>query len=366
MAVNDSNRVRGGDSYTYDITVTSLQNTFLPLPYPISQIDDLDGLGTDWSLDPSTGVAFSTDTAATGRSYRVAALDPRIQSGQLRDAAAAPGRLLASAQPARRHDAADQASWPGRSPRSPRRRTTRPSPCSAGSPGTGGFTYSTNVPSGADADYIAEFLERARRLLRAVRGRDGDHGALAGHPVPRRRRLHAGRAGRGRRLARDRARRACLARALVRGCRLGALRADAEIRRHRVHTRVRAGSRGRHPAGRGRHPRPARRRGVRPRRHRPHARAVPPAGPDRPARPARDGAAARSADGPPTGASPSSPARTSVRRRRRRRVGRGGRPGRRLRPAVVGVQHAAAGGGATVTRNGRAIGRGAAAAAPGG
>ena len=81
VAVNNSNRVRGGDSYNYDITVTSLKNTFLPLPYPVSQIDDLDGLGTDWSLDPSTGVAFSTDTAATGRSYRVAALDPPSSRG---------------------------------------------------------------------------------------------------------------------------------------------------------------------------------------------------------------------------------------------------------------------------------------------
>ncbi len=49
VAVNDSNRVRGGDSYAYDISVTSLQNTFLPLPYPVSQIDDIrrPGLGLE-------------------------------------------------------------------------------------------------------------------------------------------------------------------------------------------------------------------------------------------------------------------------------------------------------------------------------
>jgi transglutaminase-like putative cysteine protease len=159
VAVNDSNRVRGGDSYNYDITVTSLQNTFLPLPYPVSQVDDLEGLGTDWSLDPSTGVAFSTDTAATGRSYRVAALDPRIQSGQLRDAEAAEGDF-----------------WPqlnlpgGMTPRI--RELAREITAIAETPydkavalqrwfaRDGGFTYSTNVPSGTDADYIAEFLEQ--------------------------------------------------------------------------------------------------------------------------------------------------------------------------------------------------------------
>lgn len=158
VAVNDSNRVRGGDSYTYDITVTSLQNTYLPLPYPVSQIDDVDGLGTDWSLDPSTGVAFSADTAATGRAYRVAALDPRIQSGQLRDAVAAKGDF-----------------WPqlnlpgGMTPRI--RELAREVTAIAETPydravalqrwftRDGGFTYSTSVRSGADADYIAEFLE---------------------------------------------------------------------------------------------------------------------------------------------------------------------------------------------------------------
>ena len=158
VAVNDSNRVRGGDSYTYDIAVTSLQNTFLPLPYPVSQIDDVDGLGSDWSLDPSTGVAFSADSAATGLAYRVAALDPRIQSGQLRGAEAAKGDF-----------------WPqlnlpgGMTPRI--RELAREVTASAETPydkavalqrwftRDGGFTYSTSVPSGADADYIAEFLE---------------------------------------------------------------------------------------------------------------------------------------------------------------------------------------------------------------
>jgi transglutaminase-like putative cysteine protease len=158
VAVNGSNRVRGGDSVTYDITVENLQNTFLPLPYPVSQIDDLKRLGTDWSLDPSTGVAFSKETPATGRSYRVSALDPKIQSGQLRDAVAAKGDF-----------------WPqlnlpgGMSPRI--RELAREVTANAANPydkamalqrwftRDGGFTYSTSVRSGSDADYIAEFLD---------------------------------------------------------------------------------------------------------------------------------------------------------------------------------------------------------------
>lgn len=158
VAVNDSNRVRGGDSYAYDITVTSLQNTYLPLPYPVSQIDDSGGLGDDWSLDPSTGVAFSADTAATGTSYRVAALDPRIQSGQLRDAAAAKGDFwpqlnLPGGMTPRIREIAREVTALAETPYDKavalQRWFTR----------DGGFTYSTGVRSGADADYVAEFLE---------------------------------------------------------------------------------------------------------------------------------------------------------------------------------------------------------------
>jgi transglutaminase-like putative cysteine protease len=158
VAVNDSNRVRGGASYTYDIRVRSLENAYLPLPYPVSQIDDLKGLDEDWRLDPSTGVAFSDEMPATGTAYRVAALDPLIQSAELRNAQVADGDF-----------------WPqlnlpgGMSPRI--RELAREVTATAETPydkaialqrwftRDGGFTYSTGVRSGSDADYLAEFLD---------------------------------------------------------------------------------------------------------------------------------------------------------------------------------------------------------------
>ena len=141
----------------YDITVTNLANTFLPMPYPVAGVDDLSGLGTDWRMDPDTGIAFSQQTPAKGVSYRVAALDRGIDSGQLREAAAPTGGLW------------PQLSLPGGiSPQIAR--MAEEVTAGATSPydkaialqrwftKDGGFTYSTSVRSGAGADYIAEFL----------------------------------------------------------------------------------------------------------------------------------------------------------------------------------------------------------------
>ena len=157
-SLDDSNRVRGGDSFTYDIDVSRLANAYLPLPYPVSQIDDVSGLGADWRLDPSTGVAFSDGIAASDLSYSVAALDPRIQSGQLRDAQAATGdfwpllNLPGGLSPRITELAADltrSAQTPYDKAVALQRWFTR----------DGGFTYSTDVRSGMDADYLAQFLD---------------------------------------------------------------------------------------------------------------------------------------------------------------------------------------------------------------
>lgn len=159
MAADSLNRVTGGDSFTYEIDVTNLENSYLPLPYPITDIEDAGGLGADWRLDPTTGTAFSDDVAATGLAYTVAALDPRIEPGQLSQAQAATGDLwpflqlpggLSPRIDALATQVTASATTPYEKAMALQKWFTR----------DGGFQYSTDVRSGADADYIAEFLDQ--------------------------------------------------------------------------------------------------------------------------------------------------------------------------------------------------------------
>ena len=141
----------------YDITVTNLANTYLPMPFPVASVDDLSGLGTDWRMDPDTGIAFSQQTPAKGVSYRVAALDAGIESGQLRDAPAPAGGLwpqlsLPGGISPEIGSVAAQVTAAARSPYEKAVALQR------WFTNDGGFTYSTSVRSGAGADYIAEFL----------------------------------------------------------------------------------------------------------------------------------------------------------------------------------------------------------------
>ena len=160
VAVDANNRVTNGDSIPYDITVTNLMNAYLPLPYPVSAIDELDDLGdlgSDWRMDPSTGIAFSDGVPATGVAYRVAALDPRVEADQLRTATAPDGGLW------------PQLNLPGGLP-PVIAQTAREVTAEARTPyekavalqrwfrNDGGFTYSTGVRSGADGDYLGQFL----------------------------------------------------------------------------------------------------------------------------------------------------------------------------------------------------------------
>ena len=149
--------VRGGASYSYLISVTNLQNAYLPMPYPIADVADVEGLADIWRLDPETGVAFSDETPATGLKYGVTALDPQVRPAELRTAAPRTGRLspmltvpsnvspkvsvLAS------QVTADAATPYDKAVALQKWFTT-----------DGGFTYSTSVRSGADADYLTEFL----------------------------------------------------------------------------------------------------------------------------------------------------------------------------------------------------------------
>ena len=91
--------VRGGASYSYLISVTNLQNAYLPMPYPIADVADVEGLGDNWRLDPETGVAFSEETPATGLKYGVTALDPQVRPAELRTATPRTGRRRPPARP---------------------------------------------------------------------------------------------------------------------------------------------------------------------------------------------------------------------------------------------------------------------------
>lgn len=149
--------VRGGTSFRYGITVTNLENSYLPLPYPIATLDDVSGLADDWTLDPDTGIAFSRDVPATGLQYEVTAMDPSLKSADLRNATSRDGSLFPQLEVP-----------PGISPEV--RRLANEVTADAASPyekaialqrwftRDGGFEYSTDVRSGADADYLAEFL----------------------------------------------------------------------------------------------------------------------------------------------------------------------------------------------------------------
>ena len=142
---------------TYDVSVTNLENAFLPLPYPIARLDNIAGIEAGWHLDPATGIAFSLDQAATGTNYRVTAIERSVNAGDLRGAPLPKGAL-----------------WPqlnlpgGMSPLV--KQTALQVTAGAKTPydravalqrwftRDGGFRYSTSVRSGSDADYIAEFL----------------------------------------------------------------------------------------------------------------------------------------------------------------------------------------------------------------
>ncbi len=158
VALDANNRVTGGDSFTYEIEVGGLQNSYLPLPYPISEVDDVSGLDADWRIDLGTGVAFSDGVPASGLSYRVKALDPRVEADTLRAAAAPTGGLwpqlaLPSGLPPIIGETALEVTASAESPYERalalQRWFTR----------EGDFTYSTGVPSGADGDYLANFLD---------------------------------------------------------------------------------------------------------------------------------------------------------------------------------------------------------------
>lgn len=148
----------GTATSAYDISVSNLQNAFLPLPYPMAALENVAGVEGGWRLDSGTGVAFSGDRAATGARYRVTALRPDVAAGDLRGATLAQGSLW------------PQLTLPGGMP-AVVERTALEVTAGADNPydralalqdffaRSGGFEYSTTVRSGAGSDYLAEFLQ---------------------------------------------------------------------------------------------------------------------------------------------------------------------------------------------------------------
>ena len=148
------------DQYLYDVTVSSLANAHLPLPFPVASISDGgDGtpLGDDWRLDPTTGTAFSADSPATGRQYQVVAWEKPVRPDELEQARSADGSLwpllslpsgLSNRIPRLAQEVTAEADTPYGQALLLQRWFTR----------DGGFRYSTEVASGNDADYLAEFL----------------------------------------------------------------------------------------------------------------------------------------------------------------------------------------------------------------
>ena len=115
-----------------------------------------------------------------------------------------------------------------RAPEATSRRRCR---CSSGSARTAGSSTPLDAAGRATASRTSSLVPRrgrgGRGLLRAVRRRDGDDGAQPRHPGPGRGRLPAARAGRPATWSLQHPRPARLARAVLRGRRLGPLRAHA-------------------------------------------------------------------------------------------------------------------------------------------
>lgn len=150
-------RVTSGSTYTYLISVTGLENPFLPLPYPTVSVADLTGMGQEWRLDPTTGVGYSDGVPATGLKYGVTAIDKGLLPEQLREVAAPAGDLwpllsVPGDLPAIVGDLATQVTATAKNP------YDKALALQQWFTKDGGFTYSIGVAGGSGDDYLASFL----------------------------------------------------------------------------------------------------------------------------------------------------------------------------------------------------------------
>jgi transglutaminase-like putative cysteine protease len=65
---------------TYELRSTKLASPYLPLPYPVSEVN----VAGDWRVDNDTGVVFSTSTSTAATVWRSAAINPTPTPAQLR------------------------------------------------------------------------------------------------------------------------------------------------------------------------------------------------------------------------------------------------------------------------------------------
>jgi hypothetical protein len=210
------------------ITIGSLNETYLPLPYPTRRVR----IAGSWLYDARTlnVVRGTRRTTTIGASYDVEHLDVQPTSEQLQDAGAAPTSItenylaLPDLPPSVRETAQRVAGTGSRYDQAVRLQQFFRS--------SGGFVYSTEAPRSDNARTTRASGRSPRSCspaaaLRALRLRDGRMARSLGIPRPGRGRLPPGdgRAGRQPRGAASATPR--LAGAVLRGHRLGALRADA-------------------------------------------------------------------------------------------------------------------------------------------
>ena len=202
-------------------TTPNLQSQWLPLPYPAAEVAAADG---DWRFDASTLDVVATDRTTEGLRYDVTALDVAPTPEQLSGPPPAPGRLVEMLElpgdtPVVVRDLAREVTADAEDNYAPRGRAA------AVVPQRRRVRLRLVRRPGQRVERPRGLPRGASWLLRAVRGDHGDHGSFAGHPGPGRRGVPARGAVPAGVLGRAGAGRARVARAVLRGGRVGPVRA---------------------------------------------------------------------------------------------------------------------------------------------
>ena len=234
--------------YTMRIEVSSsLDQDFLPLPYPTRRVD----IKGAWLYDASSLNVIGDGETVRGKDYTATYLAVRPTVDQLRNAPVLPDQTHAAVHP----PAARPAGRRGRD--RPRGHQGPDQPVRPGDGAAGVVPHRRQVhllhrrALGRRRRRGRRVPARAQGLLRPVLLGDGRDGPHAGHPGPDRRGLPARHRGRGRLVVGQAHRRARLARAVLPERRLGAVRAHPRLA-HRLGPDLGAGRGAPGSAGTGR------------------------------------------------------------------------------------------------------------------